>query len=869
MKSCRQGMIAFFLAAGLLALASPALAGPQPKIHSSQTVVSCTPNPVPYGSTATCTATVTDLGGPGPLTAPRGSVGFSSDSNGTFAVSSCVLVAVNASSSSCSVSYTATGYDSGSHLLSGVYGGGSDPNTSTGIVWTGSSGNVALALSTPLLSIGNVSPSTGLRGESGSVTITGSGFVEGATTVDFGSGITLSNLVVVSSTQVTVDLAIGMAAGTGDRDVIVSNPAPGGGSDTLVNGFRVENPVPAISGLSPSAALEGSGGVTVTVNGSGFVSDSVVHFNGATRSTGFVSSSELQVTLLSSDTASSGIFDISVVNPAAGGGSSNAAQFTVSSSGGSFDAAEVGGAVGDAIFLKLAGTSFDLDLLATDVGRTGVNTGFTGTVRVELLDATDNTGSLDSNGCRSSWTVTDTLADASFNGSDNGRITISHSYPGALSVARFRISYPASGSVDRQGCSTDAFTIRPTALVVGSSMNNGSPAGAPALAAGGSFTITASAIAGYDGTPQLDAAALEAHSGAVAIGNVNGSFTAANPASGTASGSFSYSEVGAFRYTAGGVYDNSFSAVDQGSDCTNDFSNVAVGGLYGCSFGNTSTSQWFGRFTPDHFDVSASDACSDAGGFTYSGQPFGSLTITARNAAGATTQNYDYMSGDLVDDNNHSNDVSFAFGGATGSFSPGGVSFIDFAAGVFTSSTVSWSYASAETAYTDVVPRATDSEGVSSAGHVEQGSEVRSGRLNVANLSSITTADAAAAIILQTWQEVSPGSFEWEAHADDSSCTTLAQGDFSLGSYTGNLTAGETSISGFAFNSPDGSVLLAAPGQGNAGSVTLSADLSALQWLRFDDDNDGTPDDASGVISFFDIYETEDGFIHRTEIVGN
>ena len=48
-------------------------------------------------------------------------------------------------------------------------------------------------------------------------------------------------------------------------------------------------------------------------------------------------------------------------------------------------------------------------------------------------------------------------------------------------------------------------------------------------------------------------------------------------------------------------------AVDQPGDCTDDFSNTAVGGKYGCRFGNTGDTDWVGRFTPDHFTVAELD----------------------------------------------------------------------------------------------------------------------------------------------------------------------------------------------------------------------------------------------------------------------
>lgn len=49
---------------------------------------------------------------------------------------------------------------------------------------------------------------------------------------------------------------------------------------------------------------------------------------------------------------------------------------------------------------------------------------------------------------------------------------------------------------------------------------------------------------------------------------------------------------------------------------------------------------YVGRFIPDHFDTLVMHGCA-GGGYTYSGQPF-TVQATARNLAGATTQNYFY-----------------------------------------------------------------------------------------------------------------------------------------------------------------------------------------------------------------------------------
>lgn len=90
-----------------------------------------------------------------------------------------------------------------------------------------------------------------------------------------------------------------------------------------------ENPTPGIDAISPSEVEQGASEMTITVNGSDFVQNSVVRFNGGDRPTQFVSRSELRATLSATNLASAGVAQVVVANPAPGGGTSNVAQLTV------------------------------------------------------------------------------------------------------------------------------------------------------------------------------------------------------------------------------------------------------------------------------------------------------------------------------------------------------------------------------------------------------------------------------------------------------------------------------------------------------------------------------------------------------------
>jgi hypothetical protein len=89
------------------------------------------------------------------------------------------------------------------------------------------------------------------------------------------------------------------------------------------------NPVPYINlPLVPSSIKPGSAQFTLTVNGAGFVSGSVVNWNGSPRSTTLTSSRQLTATILASDVATSGTASITVQSPVSGG-ISNVAFLTV------------------------------------------------------------------------------------------------------------------------------------------------------------------------------------------------------------------------------------------------------------------------------------------------------------------------------------------------------------------------------------------------------------------------------------------------------------------------------------------------------------------------------------------------------------
>ncbi|MGA3100906.1 MAG: IPT/TIG domain-containing protein [Terracidiphilus sp.] len=90
-------------------------------------------------------------------------------------------------------------------------------------------------------------------------------------------------------------------------------------------------PAPTLTSISPTNVIAGSGGLTLTVTGADFVnneSNSVVQWNGNPLTTTWVSLTQMTAAP-AADTATAGIFPVTVFTPAPGGGTSGSMSFTV------------------------------------------------------------------------------------------------------------------------------------------------------------------------------------------------------------------------------------------------------------------------------------------------------------------------------------------------------------------------------------------------------------------------------------------------------------------------------------------------------------------------------------------------------------
>jgi hypothetical protein len=132
---------------------------------------------------------------------------------------------------------------------------------------------------------------------------------------------------------VTSNMAI-VPTGNGSLSIFGSNPTQ---LVMDISGYFIAKPVgppPTIVQMTPGSAVAGSAAFTMTITGTNFVPDSAVQFNGSTRTTTFISNTQLQVPITAADVASVGLAHVAVVNPQANGGISTDSTFLVGSTGG-------------------------------------------------------------------------------------------------------------------------------------------------------------------------------------------------------------------------------------------------------------------------------------------------------------------------------------------------------------------------------------------------------------------------------------------------------------------------------------------------------------------------------------------------------
>jgi hypothetical protein len=104
----------------------------------------------------------------------------------------------------------------------------------------------------------------------------------------------------------------------GDRNgsLTIQSDASNNPSIVSLSGIGLDSLLePVIASLSPNARAIGSIGITLTVNGTGFSSLSIIRWAGVDRPTTYINNNSLRTTLASSDFVTMGTVPVSVFNP--------------------------------------------------------------------------------------------------------------------------------------------------------------------------------------------------------------------------------------------------------------------------------------------------------------------------------------------------------------------------------------------------------------------------------------------------------------------------------------------------------------------------------------------------------------------------
>lgn len=189
--------------------------------------------------------------------------------------------------------------------------------------------------STPVPALVLTSPSSAYLGDTLDVTITGqnTNFINGTSTANFGSNITVNSLTVTGATVAKANITIKTSASTGQRDITVTTTSETANGTSL---FTVN--APSIQSLNPSSGIVGwTGNVVISGTGSHFKSGTSVDLgSGITvNSVTVANSTSVTANITIEAGASTGVRNLSVASDLgiAGGEILNkSSAFTVSAS---------------------------------------------------------------------------------------------------------------------------------------------------------------------------------------------------------------------------------------------------------------------------------------------------------------------------------------------------------------------------------------------------------------------------------------------------------------------------------------------------------------------------------------------------------
>lgn len=177
-----------------------------------------------------------------------------------------------------------------------------------------SSNGVAISIVNPLPNLTSISPTNcALDSAAFTMSLTGDHFVPGIS-VEWRNGNSHIPLATtfISQTQLTALVPASLLTVAGSYNILVINPAPGGGEGNSIRFDVLDSPV--LTSLSPDNGTVGVG-LTLRLRGTGFLPGAVVNFDGTMIGTTYVSDRELMAFIPGSALPEPIVLDVSVINP--------------------------------------------------------------------------------------------------------------------------------------------------------------------------------------------------------------------------------------------------------------------------------------------------------------------------------------------------------------------------------------------------------------------------------------------------------------------------------------------------------------------------------------------------------------------------
>ncbi|MCK6550638.1 IPT/TIG domain-containing protein [Myxococcota bacterium] len=164
----------------------------------------------------------------------------------------------------------------------------------------------------PAPAIATLAPSAHYAGSGDlTLTITGASFVRDSVVRFAGAEVATTW---VSSRELTARVPEALVSAPGTFDVVVTTPAPGGGTSGAAS-VIVSNPAPELTAISPTTRPVGSGAFTLTIDGASFLEGVSVTFAGGEVAVARASSTQLFATIPATLLTTCGAQSVVVTNP--------------------------------------------------------------------------------------------------------------------------------------------------------------------------------------------------------------------------------------------------------------------------------------------------------------------------------------------------------------------------------------------------------------------------------------------------------------------------------------------------------------------------------------------------------------------------